>query len=133
MKTMPQLHPNIPAGRFELVELLAYEPPCRWRPEVGEKIIGQLVKQVDRRSFGREAPTLFVLVPPGTGDEHDDRYVVVRASGVVLRGALDQLKPQPWEWVAFKYEGLRPTADGTREYAYYRMGVKRDGRWVVAK
>ena len=129
---MPQLHPHIPAGRFDLSELLSYEPPTRWRPETGDKVIGRLVKQEERRSFGRSAPTLFILVPPVTEDEHQDRYVTVRASGVVLRGGLDQLKPQPHEDIALKYEGMRKTADGTREYAYYRMAVKRGGRWVVA-
>jgi hypothetical protein len=132
MSALPQLHPRIPADRFELVELLAYEPPTRWRPEVGESFKGTLIKQEDRKSFGREAPTLFVLVPPATNDPHAERYVTVRASGVVLRGALEELRPQPGEEIALKYEGMKPTADGQREYHLYRMAVRRDGRWVVA-
>jgi hypothetical protein len=72
-------------------------------------------------------------VPPATDDPHAERYVTVRASGVVLRGALDSLKPCTDEQVTIKYEGMRPTADGTREYAYHRMAVARDGRWVIAQ
>jgi hypothetical protein len=56
---------------------------------------------------------------------------VVRASGVVLRGAVSELEPGPGEEVAFKYEGMRSTSGGDREYALYRMAVKR-GRWVRA-
>lgn len=133
MSALPMLHPNIPVGRFDLAELLKFEPPTRWRPEVGERVQGRFVKREDRRSFGRSAPTMFVLVPPETGDIHDDLYVTVRASGVVLRGHLDTLDPKPDEEIAMKYEGMRPTADGQREYAYYQMAVRRGGRWVVAR
>ena len=128
---MPMLHPRIPAGEFELSALLAYEPPARWRPEPGERVQGELIKNEERKSFGRPAPTLFILVPPTTDDPHLERYMTVRASGVMLRGALDELKPRPGEEIALKYEGMRSTADGQREYAYYRMAVRRSGRWAV--
>jgi len=131
--TMPQLHPHIPAGSFDLAALLEYEPPTRWRPEVGDKVIGQLVKLEDRVSFGRSAPTLFVLVPPVPDSPHDELYITVRASGVVLRGGLEALDPRPGEDIALKYEGMRLTADGAREYAYYRVAVRRGGRWVIAQ
>lgn len=133
MNVMPLLHPYVPAGRFELAELLDYEPPQRWHPEPEERLQGTLIKIDERRSFGRSAPTLFVLVPPADVDEHEHRYVVVRASGVVLRGAVETLRPQPGEELAFKYEGMRPTSDGAREYAMYRMAVRRDGRWRAAE
>jgi hypothetical protein len=128
-----QLHPLIPPGEFDLDELLKFEPPTRWHPEPGERVDGVLAKEDERTTFGKSAPTLFLLVPPNFEDIHDHRYVVVRASGVVLRGAVDQLRPRPGERVALKYEGKRPTADGSREYAYHRMAVQRDGRWVVAQ
>lgn len=133
MSAMPLLHPRVPAGRFELSELLAYEPPTMWRPEPGERVQGHLVKQEQRTAFGRSAPTLFVLVPPRTENPHEDRYVVIRASGVVLRGALDAIRPQPGEEIALQYEGVKSTADGVREYAAYRMAVRRGGRWAVAR
>lgn len=131
--TMPLLHPHIPAGSFELGELLEFEPPTRWRPEPGERVQGTLVKIDERSSFGKPAPTMFVLVPPNAEDIHEHRYVVVRASGVVLRGAVDELKPTPGEEIALKYEGKRKTSDGTREYAHHRMAVRRNGRWEVAR
>ena len=127
------LHPRIHPGGFDLRTLLEYEPPTRWRPEAGERVQGELVKAEERRAFGRSAPTLFILVPPATGDPHDERYVTVRASGVVLRGGLDDLRPRPGEQIALKYEGMRSTADGQREYAYYRMAVRRGQRWTVTQ
>lgn len=133
MKTMPLLHPHVPAGRFDLDELLGFEPPTRWHPEPGDRVQGTLVKADERTSFGKSAPTLFVLVPPNAEDVHEHRYVVVRASGVVLKGAVEELRPAAGEQVAFKYEGKRKTADGSREYAYHRMAVRRGGTWAVAR
>lgn len=130
---MPLLHPHVPAGRFDLDELLEFEPPARWHPEPGDRVEGELVKADERTAFGKAAPTLFVLVPPNFDDVHEHRYVVVRAAGVILRNAVEQLRPQPGERVALKYEGKRKTSDGSREYAYYQMAVRRDERWVVAK
>ena len=127
----PFLHPLVPPGEFDLDVLLGYEPPTRWRPEPEEKMVGELVRVADKVSFGRSAPTLYLLVLP---DEHDDpsaRYMTVRASGVVLRGALEELKPKTGETVALKYEGMRTSANG-HQYALYRMAVRRDGRWQVA-
>ena len=133
VRTMPLLHPHIPAGEFDLNELLEFEPPTRWHPEEGEKVQGQLVKLEERTTWGRSAPTLFILVPPNLEDIHEHKYVVVRASGVVLRGALEDLDPLPGETVAIKYEGKKPTSDGTREYAMYRFAVRRDRQWLVAR
>lgn len=133
MKTMPLLHPNIPAGRFDLGELLEFEPPARWHPEPGERLQGHLVKIEERRSFGRTAPTMWVLVPPSAFDVHDHLYATVRASGVVLRGAVEELRPQAGEEIALKFEGFRKTSDGAREYAYHMMAVRRGGRWRVAR
>jgi len=123
METAPRLHPLIPPGPFDLAMLLEYEPPTRWRPEPEEKVVGELVRIAEKTSFGRAAPTLYLLV--------DERYVTVRASGVVLRGALDELKPKTGDRVAVKFEGMRTSAAG-HQYALHRMAVKRAGRWVVA-
>lgn len=131
--TMSRLHPSVPPGPFDLAELLSWHPPTRWRPNDGERIVGDLAKIEDRSAFGRSAPTLFVLIPPCPQDPKTAKYMVVRASGVVLRGALDDLKPQPGERIAILYPGKRTTADGTREYAYYRLAVYRGGAWVVSR
>jgi hypothetical protein len=127
---MPLLHPSIPAGRFDLGRLLEYEPPARWHPEPGERVQGTLVKIEDRTAFKVTAPHLWVLVPPAAYDEHEHRYIVIRASGVVLRGAVEELKPRPGDQIACRYEGVRKTADGAREYKHFRMAVRRtDGPW----
>lgn len=120
-----QLHPNLPPGEFDLAALLEYDPPTRWHPEEGEKLIGELTRVVEKVSFGHPAPTLYVLV-------EGDRYMTVRASGVVLRGAIGELKPAIGEQVAFKFEGMRESVAG-HQYALYRMAVKRPGGWVVAQ
>jgi hypothetical protein len=127
---MPQLHPLIPAGPFDLVTLLAHEPPVRWRPEPGERVTGELVRLVDKTSFGQSAPTLYLLVEGP--DDGPVRYITVRASGVVLRNMTKELKPRTGEQVALKFEGLRASAAG-HTYALYRMAVRRGGSWVVAQ
>jgi len=120
-----QLHPLVPPEPFDLAALLEHEPPTRWRPEEGEKVVGELVRTAEKTSFGRSAPTLYLLVDDG-------RYVTVRASGVVLRGALEELKPKPGELLALKFEGFRESAAGHR-YALHRMAVRRHGKWVLAQ
>lgn len=122
---MPMLHPTVAAGKFDLQALLEHDPPSRWHPEEGDRLIGEVVKVEDKPAFGTTAPVLFVLV--------DDAYRTLRCGGVVLRGALQDLDPQPGEQIAVKYEGKRKTVDGTREYALYRMAVRRDDEWVIAR
>lgn len=120
-----QLHPLVPAGEFDLAALLEHEPPTRWRPDPGEKVIGTLDRIADKVSFGRAAPTLYLLA-----DEGD--YLTVRASGIVLRGAVEELRPTPGEKLAIKFEGMRESANG-HNYALYRMAVKRATGWVAAQ
>lgn len=131
------LHPSIPPGPFDLGALLEYEPPVYWRPDEGEKVVGPLVKADKRISFGRTSMCWWLLVPPEAYDEHNHLYVVVRCAGVVLKGAADILKPRVGEKLALKYEGMRPTTDGAREYRYYQVAVLREGRngkrWVMAR
>jgi hypothetical protein len=122
---LTQLHPLVPPGPFDLAALLEHDPPTRWRPEPGEKVVGELVRIAEKTSWGRSAPTLYMLVQPG-------RYVTVRASGVVLRGALEELRLHPGDPVAIKFEGMRESANG-HMYALYRMAVKRAGSWKVAQ
>lgn len=96
----------------------------RWRPASGDRVTGELVRIADKTSFGNAAPTLYLLVDDG-------RYVTVRASGVVLRGALETAKPKPGEQIAIKFEGMKTSAAG-RDYAMYRFAVRRDASWWVA-
>lgn len=133
-RSMPMLHPHIPPGPFDLGELLEFEPPVRWRPEEGDRVQGELVKIDERVAFKVKAPTLFILMPPSPDDVHEHEYVVVRAGGVVLRGAVKDLDPQPGDEVAIKYEGKRPTQSGEREYAYHRMAARTPGgKWRIAE
>jgi hypothetical protein len=122
---MPMLHPLVPAGAFDLKALLEHDPPTRWHPEEGDRLSGEVVKVEDKPAFGTTAPVLFVL--------DEGQYRTLRCGGVVLRGCLKTLNPQPGERVLVKYEGKRKTVDGTREYALYRMAVQRDGKWVVGQ
>lgn len=115
---MPQLHPLVPAGRFELSELLEHAPPIRWQPESGDVVQGTVVKIEDKRAFGQTAPVLFLLV--------EDRYVTIRCSGVVMRGHLERNKPNPGDMVAVRYDGMATSQSG-REYASYKFAMRRAG------
>jgi hypothetical protein len=127
---MPLLHPSIPAGTFDLPRLLAYEPPVRWRPEPGEVVDGTLVKITKVTSFRVAADHLFILVPPKAYDEFGHLYSVVRASGIVLKNAVERLRPEPGERIAVKFHGWFPTVDGKREYQKHEMLVRRNGVWL---
>lgn len=130
---MPMLHPSIPAGPFDLAALLEYEPPVRWRPEPEDQVVGNLVKIEPRTSFKQTAVHMWLLVPPKAFDEHDHLYVTVRCAGVILSKAVGTLRPVVGEKVALRYEGMQSTADGQREYRFFRMGVRRGGRWVMTR
>jgi hypothetical protein len=117
-KPMPQLHPLVPAGEFDLSALLKHEPPTRWSPEPGEGVEGTVVKIVETKSFGSTAPVLFLLLDDG-------RYLTIRCAGVVLRRHLDENRPAPGDRVAVVFDGMRTSESSGREYASYRFGIRR--------
>lgn len=117
---MPQMHPLIPPGQFDLATLLDHEPPTRWRPEPGEEIQGTVVKIETRRAFGTSSPVLFIMV--------DDRYWSIRCSGVVLKSWLDREKPREGDLVAFRYLGMVASPSTGREYAGYHGAIRRARR-----
>lgn len=121
---LPMLHPQVETTHFDLNALLEHDPPARWRPEVGERVQGTVAQIADKTAYGTTAKTIFVLLD-------DARYVVVRCGGVVLKGAYEQLRPAAGDEIALKYEGMKPTVDGLREYSMTRMAVRRNGRWVT--
>lgn len=124
-KPMPQLHPLVPPGEFDLGALLEHEPPSRWSPEPGEGVEGELVKIVETKAFGSSAPVLFLLLDDG-------RLVTVRCGGVVLRGQLEEHRPAPGDRVAVKFLGMRTSASSRREYANYAFGIRRSKAKVGA-
>jgi hypothetical protein len=123
---LPMLHPLLAPGVFDLPALLEHDPPTPWHPDVGERLQAQVVAVRDVRAFGTSATTLFMLTDEG-------RYLTVRCGGVVLKGAVRQLRPAPGDQVVLLFEGMRPTRDGTRQYGLTRMALRRDGRWVSAR
>lgn len=120
VKPLPQLHPLVPAGDFNLPDLLEHEPPTRWMPEPGEGVEGEVVQLRDVKAFGQTSPVLFLIT-------EDERYLTVRCGGVVLRGFVDQYKPSAGDRVAIVYDGLRESASG-REYRSYRSLIRKTGR-----
>lgn len=115
---MPQLHPLVPPGEFDLQALLEHEPPTRWVPEKpGAGIEGDVVKIDETKAFGNLTPVLFLLV---NGTE----LMTIRCGGVVLRRHLSELKPLPGDRVAVKFHGMRLAASG-RQYADYAFGIRR--------
>lgn len=121
------LHPLVETTEFDLNALLEHDPPVRWRPEVGERIQGSVAQIADKNAYGASAKTIFILTD-------DERYVVVRCGGVVLKGSFAQLRPRAGDAIALKYEGMKPTVDGQREYSMTRMAIRRgsDSQWVTS-
>lgn len=117
-KPMPQLHPLVPAGEFDLQALLEHDPPTRWSPEPGEGIEGDVVKIVETKAFGTTAPVLFILIDDG-------QLITVRCGGVVLKGRLQDTKPAPGDRVAIRFNGMRTSQSSRREYADYSFGIRR--------
>jgi hypothetical protein len=115
---MPQLHPLIPAGEFDLAQLLQHEPPTRWAPEPGDVVQGTVVKVETVKAFGQSAPVLFLLL-------EDERYLTIRCGGVVLRRNLDEHKPAPGDLVALRFDGMRTSQSSGREYAAYRFAIRK--------
>ena len=115
---MPQLHPKVAAGDFDLHALLEHEPPTRWTPEPGEGVEGDVVKIVDQKAFGQSAPTLFLLLD-------DDRYLTIRCAGVVMRRHFEENRPAPGDRVAVRFDGMRTSQSTQREYASYSFGIRR--------
>lgn len=115
---MPQLHPLIPAGEFDLGVLLQHEPPTRWAPDPGEGVEGTVVKIVEKTAFNQVARVMFLLLD-------DNRYLTIRCGGVVLRGFLDEHRPAPGDRAAIKFDGMRTSQSSGREYASYRYGIRR--------
>jgi hypothetical protein len=116
---MPQLHPLVPAGEFDLATLLEHEPPTRWQPEPGDVVQGTVVKVEDVKAFGQTAPVLFLLV--------DGAYLTVRCGGVVLRRHLEESKPRAGDLVAIGFDGMRTSQSTRREYASYRFAIRKHG------
>lgn len=116
-KQMPQLHPLVPGGRFDLEALLQHEPPTRWSPEPGDGIEGDVVKVVETKAFGATAPTLFLLIDDG-------RLLTIRCGGVVLKGRLQEHRPAPGDRVALRFNGMRTSQSSRREYADWSFGIR---------
>lgn len=115
---MPQLHPLIPAGEFELTELLQHEPPTRWQPEPGDVVQGTVVKVETVKAFGQTAPVIFLILESG-------KYLTIRCGGVVLRRHLEENKPGPGDLVAVGFDGMRTSQSSGREYASYRFAIRK--------
>lgn len=117
-KPMPQLHPLVPPGDFDLMALLAHEPPTRWSPEPGDGIEGEVVKLTESKAFGTTAQVLFLLLDDG-------QLLTIRCGGVVLKGQLREHQPAPGDRVALRFNGMRTSQSSRREYADYSFGIRR--------
>lgn len=117
---MPQLHPSVPSGNFELSELLDHEPPTRWQPEPGDVVQGTVVKVETVKAFGQTAPVIFLLLESG-------KYLTIRCGGVVLRRHLEESKPDTGDLVAVGFDGMRTSQSSGREYASYRFAIRKAG------
>jgi hypothetical protein len=122
---MPQLHPLVPPGEFDLQALLEHEPPTRWSPDPGDGVEGVVVKVVDVKAFGQTAPTMFLLLD-------DSRYLTIRCGGVVLKRQVEETRPAPGDRVAVRFLGMRVSESSGREYANYMFGIRRQALGDIA-
>ena len=92
------------------------EDPEAWRPQVGDTLIGTLVRFSDGQTPHGDRRILIVE------DEATGRLVAVWLNHVVLRQKIEKLNPQPGERI-----GLRRLQDHERGYFKYRVVVDREG------
>jgi len=115
---IPQLHPHLPAGEFDLGALLELDPPLRWSPEPGDTVQGTVIQRVHTVSFGREAEELWLLVR--------DRWVVkVSCGGVVMARCLEEYDPQPDDLVAVRRNEDRVGQASGRTYRDFSYAQRR--------
>lgn len=132
-KSLPLLHPLIDTrAPFDLSVLMEHAPPERWSPEEGERIIGELISVRTKVAFGAASPVMALLIG-------EDRYVLIRCSGVVLKRFVEESAPTSREDselglgddVAIRFNGM-VLSRANREYRHYDVALRRADtkRWI---
>jgi hypothetical protein len=90
-----------------------------WKPEPGEKIIGELISVDERLGYNDEPYPILTL------RQNDGGELAVHAFHSVLRNEVGKLNPQLGETIAVKYQGEVAKEGGRGRYHSYRVVVDR--------
>jgi hypothetical protein len=90
-----------------------------WRPNPGDKLVGEVVELSQREG-------LYGVYPIITVREDDGTERAVHAFHAVAAAELAKVRPQVGERIAIKYVGQEPTADGRSGSFYHRYRVAVD-------
>ena len=97
----------------------------KWAPEAGEMLQG-IITKTGWFDGGPYEPSLWILVK----DIADGETKRVYASTVLL-GQLREEMPKMGSGVAIRYEGRKPTQDGSRKYHSWTFALVSDKNGVV--
>ena len=97
----------------------------KWAPEAGEMLQG-IITKTGWYDGGSYSPSLWILVK----DISSGETVRVYASTVLL-GQLREEMPKMGSGVAIRYEGRKPTQDGSRKYHSWTFALVSDKNGVV--
>ena len=97
----------------------------KWQPEAGDMLQG-IITKTGWYDGGSYAPSLWVLIK----DISDGETKRVYAS-TVLKNQLVEEAPKMGSGVAIRYEGRKPTQDGSRKYHAWTLALVPDKSGVV--
>ncbi len=89
-----------------------------WRPEPGDKLIGEVVELSQRDGEFGSYP--IITIKQGNGEE-----LALHAFHTVAQNELARVRPQVGETAAIKYIGKRTAQDGRTTFHAYRVAVDR--------
>jgi hypothetical protein len=88
-----------------------------WRPDPGDKLVGEIVELGARAGYNDE------LYPIVTVRQDDGVELAFHAFHTVARNELAKLHPQVGQRLAVRYEGEKQGADGRSKYHHYRIAT----------
>jgi hypothetical protein len=88
-----------------------------WRPDPGDKLVGEIVELGQRAGYNDE-PYPIVTIKQDDGVE-----LAFHAFHTVARNELAKLRPQIGQRLAVRYEGEKQGADGKSRYHAYRLAT----------
>lgn len=114
---MSALHPALSPGEFDLVTLLAHEPPIAWRPDKpGDSVIGVVLRMLEGRRSDYTFPILELMDSTG-------RVIRVRASAMVLKNKIADLGVGPGSIIEITLTGKKVAQKSGREYRTFDVKV----------
>ena len=88
-----------------------------WRPDPGDKLVGEIVELGQRSGYDDE------LYPIVTVRQDDGVELAAHCFHTVLRNELAKLRPQVGQRVAIRYDGQKDPGGGRSRYHSYRVAT----------